>query len=174
MSLEFKKGGLCHGKQAFDRIYGRFPVSIRSVCTAENAHAHHPRRGVAAVIAREEHLLVIRRSREVVAPGAYCFPGGAIEPGESEEEAVSREIREELGVAIQPLGRLWQSITPWGVSLAWWDCELAPDAPIAPNPAEVESVCWCTPDEMARLPGLLQSNREFLDALAEGRITLRL
>lgn len=126
------------------------------------------------MIVRERRFLVIRRSRQVVAPLAYCFPGGAIEPGESEEEAIFREIREELDVTIQPLRQVWQSVTPWGVSLAWWDCELSRDAPITPNAAEVESVCWCTPDEMARLPGLLQSNREFLDALAEGRIELRL
>jgi 8-oxo-dGTP diphosphatase len=129
---------------------------------------------VAAVIVREKRFLVIRRSCHVVAPLAYCFPGGAIEPGESEEEAIVREIREELDATIQPLRQVWQSVTPWGVSLAWWDCELRRDAPLTPNPAEVESVCWCTPDEMARLPGLLQSNREFLDALAEGRIELRL
>ena len=32
-----------------------------------------------------------------------------------------------------------------------------------PNPAEVDSIVWVTPAEMARLPGLLQSNQVFLE-----------
>ena len=39
------------------------------------------RRGVVAVVVLEERFLVIRRSQEVVAPGTYCFPGGAVEAG---------------------------------------------------------------------------------------------
>jgi len=125
-----------------------------------------------AVIVREGRFLVIRRSRDVVAPQAYCFPGGAIEPGESEQDALVREIREELGTTIRPLGRVWQSITPWGVPLAWWHGELDADAAITPNPAEVDSVGWYTPEEMRGLPALLPSNLAFLDALALGQIDL--
>jgi len=125
-----------------------------------------------AVIAREGRFLVIRRSRHVVAPHASCLPGGAIEPGESEEEALVREIHEELGAAIRPRRRLWQSITPWDVSLAWWHGDLDPDAMITPNPAEVDAVSWLTPDEMGRLPGLLPSNLAFLNALKSGEIDL--
>jgi len=125
-----------------------------------------------AVITHDGRLLVIRRSRGVEAPLAYCFPGGAIEPGESEPEALVREIREELAVAIRPLRRIWQSVTPWGVALAWWHSQLDPAAAIRPNPDEVDHFCWCTPEEMARLPGLLASNRAFLDALAAGEIDL--
>jgi 8-oxo-dGTP pyrophosphatase MutT (NUDIX family) len=127
-----------------------------------------------AVIVRERHFLVIRRSRHVVAPLAYCFPGGAVEPGESEEDALVREIREELGTTIRPLRRLWESITPWGVPLAWWLGELDADAAIAPDPAEVDSVGWYTPEEMRGLPGLLASNLAFLDALALGEIDVAL
>jgi len=125
-----------------------------------------------AVIVREGRFLVIRRSRHVVAPLAHCFPGGAIEPGESEQDALVREIREELGTAIRPLRRLWQSATPWGVPLAWWLGEMDAGAAIAPNPAEVDSVGWHTPEEMRGLPGLLPSNLAFLDALASGEIDL--
>lgn len=130
------------------------------------------RRGVVAIIARQNRLLVVRRSRQVVAPGTYCFPGGAIEGIESEQEALVREIREELAVTLVPLRRLWQSVTPWNVHLAWWLARLAPEAEPVPNPAEVDLVLWCTPAEMAGLPGLLESNRAFLAALAAGQIDL--
>jgi len=69
-----------------------------------------------------------------------------------------------------PVRRIWRSVTPWGVDLAWWLADLPADAEPTPNPAEVESVHWHTPDELARLPELLESNRRFLDALASGKI----
>jgi 8-oxo-dGTP pyrophosphatase MutT (NUDIX family) len=128
------------------------------------------RRGAVAVIVRSARLLVIRRSRGVVAPRMFCFPGGALEGDESEPEALVREIREELGVTIEPVRRIWESVTPWEVHLSWWLSELERDAEVVPNPDEVESVHWYTPHEMARLPDLLESNRDFLEALASGEI----
>jgi 8-oxo-dGTP diphosphatase len=130
------------------------------------------RRGVVAVITRDDKLLVICRSRMVVAPLAYCFPGGGIEPGESEPAALVREIEEELGTTVRPLRPIWRSVTPWNVDLSWWRAELAPDAVVRPLPAEVESVHWCTLAEMASLGGLLESNRQFLAAIARGEIVL--
>src|SRR5262249_28974785 len=130
------------------------------------------RRGVVAVVVREGRLLVIRRSQFVVAPGAFCFPGGGIETGESEEVALVREIQEELNVAIKPLRRIWHSETPWRVELAWWLAEFDSNAEPIPNPAEVESIHWHTPTEMAELVGLLESNRHFLEALKLGEIVI--
>jgi len=130
------------------------------------------RYGAVAVIRDGDRLLVIRRSQQVVAPGAYCFPGGGIEPSESEEDALIRELREELNVDIIPLRRLWWSVTPWKVELAWWLARLAPGSWPQPAPAEVESVHWHTVEEMAALPDLLESNRRFLAALANGEFSL--
>lgn len=130
------------------------------------------RRGAVAVILRNRRLLVVRRSEWVEAPRTFCFPGGAIEGQETEQEALVRELREELGAAVLPVRRLWQSLTPWQVHLAWWLAELQPGALLKPDPAEVESVRWCTPQEMASLPELLSSNRHFLEALARGEIDL--
>ncbi len=131
-----------------------------------------PRRGAVAVICREQRLLVIRRSQQVEAPGTYCFPGGAIESGETPEEAVCRELQEELGVRVQPLRLLWQSVTAWSVELSWWLTELDASAQVQPNPAEVEQVLWLTPDQMRQLPALLQSNWRFLDAWQRGEFRL--
>lgn len=130
------------------------------------------RRGVVAVIREGEKLLLIRRSQWVVAPGAFCFPGGGIEPGETEEQALVREVSEELQVQAQPVRLLWRSRTPWGVELSWWLTRTLPGAAPRPAPAEVESCHWHTPAEIAALPGLLQSNHEFLAALARGEFSL--
>ncbi|HEX3656935.1 MAG TPA: NUDIX domain-containing protein [Pirellulales bacterium] len=128
------------------------------------------RRGVVAVVRREGRFLVIRRSATVVAPLAYCFPGGGIEAGESEEAALVRELSEELNACIRPLRLVWRSMTPWGVDLAWWLAELTGE--MCCNPAEVASCHWHTAEEMAGLPDLLVSNREFLAMLERGAIVI--
>lgn len=130
------------------------------------------RRGAVGVVVRDGRMLVIRRSRNVVAPLVYCFPGGGIEPGESEEDALIREFREEVGVEFRPWRRLWRCVTAWKVELAWWLGDVAPDAVPLANPREVESIHWFTAEEMAGLPDLLESNREFLSLIARGHIVL--
>lgn len=140
--------------------------------TRETGFAAAPRkRGVVAVIERGGELLVIRRSQLVAAPGALCFPGGGIEAGETEEQAVVRELQEELAASVRPARRLWECTTAWQVHLAWWRCELLADT-LIPYETEVASIHWHTPGDLARLPGLLESNQRFLLALASGEISL--
>jgi len=134
--------------------------------------AQTSRQGVVAVVMREGRFLVIRRAASVVAPGAYCFPGGGIEAGETEEQSLVREFREELGATIVPMRRVWRSTTRWKVELAWWLGEVAADGALELNPAEVASVHWLAPHEMLALAELLESNREFLRALADCEIVL--
>jgi len=130
------------------------------------------RYGVVAVVPRSGRLLVIRRSEFVLAPRAICFPGGGIEPGETEPQALVREIQEELGVEIRPLRCLWRSITAWRIALSWWLAALPPDAEPAPNPAEVEAIHWLVPEEIRAHPDLLQGNVGFLEALCAGKIAI--
>lgn len=124
------------------------------------------------MVVRQGRFLVIRRAAAVVAPGMVCFPGGAGEGAETEEETLVREIREELGVAIEPIRRVWRSVTPWQVELSWWLSRIAEGELLRPNPAEVASVHWQTAGELRRLPNLLESNHHFLDALDAGEIQL--
>jgi len=134
------------------------------------------RYGVVAVVIRPESphpkFLVIRRSQTVRSPGKYCFPGGTIEAGETEEEAVVREFCEELGAAVTPRERLWQSLTVTNVKLAWWLVELHPEQTITANPAEVESVHWLTSEEALAMNDLLASNRDFYAAWKQGDFRL--
>ncbi len=130
------------------------------------------RRGVIAVVVREERFLMIRRSAQVIAPGALCFAGGGIEGEETEEQALVREFWEELGAAIVPVRRLWQSTTRWHAQLAWWLGQIHADCQLAPNAAEVASVHWLSMAEVLDAPELLESNREFLLAVARGEISL--
>jgi 8-oxo-dGTP diphosphatase len=130
------------------------------------------RRGVAAVISDAERLLVIQRALYIPAPGAYCFPGGHIEVNETEEEALARELREELKLVVSPTRQLWRWTTSWGVDLSWWKVSVADLAAMVPNTNEVQRVVWCTPHEILELPNLLESNRRFIDLVLTGEVVL--
>lgn len=60
-----------------------------------------PLRVVGAVIADGDRILAARRAPGKSAAGLWEFPGGKIEPGESPQEALARELREELGVEVE-------------------------------------------------------------------------
>lgn len=130
------------------------------------------RHGVVGVLVRAGRLLVIQRSQHVVAPLAYCFPGGAIELDETEPIALVRELREELSIEVSPRRLLWRSKTPWNVELAWWLADVGDEVEPVPNPQEVHSYAWRSVDEMLGLDRLLESNRGFLAAWNRGELEL--
>ena len=126
-----------------------------------------PQQGVVAVIQRHGRWLMIRRADEIAAGGWWCFPGGAIEPGESPTEALVREIQEEVGlhVTVGPLLFEWQR--PDGMlTLAWYRADLVdPNQPFLCDPAEVSEARWLKPEQIRQLQPLLPNNLEFLDAM---------
>ena len=128
------------------------------------------KRGVVAVAQRDGLFLAIRRGRSVRAGGRVCFPGGHIEAGEEEHEAVVRECREELAAAVEPRSCVWRSVTSWGTSLAWWTVSLPDAAELVPHPVEVDEILWRTADALLAEPDLLEGNREFLEAVVRGKL----
>lgn len=56
---------------------------------------------VAAIIRKEGKILICQRPKDKSQGLLWEFPGGKIEPGETGEQAVIRECREELGVTIK-------------------------------------------------------------------------
>ncbi len=123
--------------------------------------------GVVAVIPRDGRLLAIRRAEGIRAPGAWCFPGGTIEPGEAIPDALVRELREELDVTVVPCRELWQWIRPDGqLLLYWWLADLSESERVTPNPAEVAEARWVTASEFHTLHPVLESNLLFLEHYA--------
>jgi 8-oxo-dGTP diphosphatase len=69
---------------------------------AERTYPTRPYLAVSAAIFREGRVLIVRRGRPP-AHGLYTLPGGGVELGETLEEAIIREVREETGLEIAPL-----------------------------------------------------------------------
>ena len=76
---------------------------------------------VAAIFINEDRVLAMKRAAHKPLPGKWEFPGGKIEHSESAEEALIREIKEELDVDIHDLELFDHSIT----RLPDWEVELS-------------------------------------------------
>jgi 8-oxo-dGTP diphosphatase len=105
---------------------------------------------VAAVIRGPPGILVSRRFVEAERGGQWEFPGGKVEPGEAEPDALRREIREELGCELEVgplLARHRHRYTDLEVELAFYDCRLADGA--EPRPIGVAALAWARPGTLA-------------------------
>ncbi|MEV7233973.1 (deoxy)nucleoside triphosphate pyrophosphohydrolase [Streptomyces sp. NPDC051020] len=123
---------------------------------------------VAGAVYDQGRLLAARRSAPPELAGRWELPGGKLEPGESGEQALVRELREELGVEAEPLERIpgeWP-LGP-GYVLRVWTARVVSGVP-APlqdhdelrwlGPGEDDEVDWLEQDRpavaeaMRRLP----------------------
>jgi 8-oxo-dGTP diphosphatase len=68
----------------------------------QRIYPQRPYLAVSAAIIRDGKVLIVRRARKP-ALGVYTLPGGGVETGETLIEAVSREVREETSLAIEPV-----------------------------------------------------------------------
>jgi 8-oxo-dGTP diphosphatase len=110
---------------------------------------------VAALVLRDGEVLLTQRRADQDLPLLWEFPGGKIERGESPEEALARELREELGVEVT-VGRIWDVLyhryPAYDVYMLVYRCSLTGGEP---RPVEVADVRWVAPaalPEYAILP----------------------
>lgn len=96
-------------------------------------------------------MLVSRRHDHAHLGGLWEFPGGKLEPGETEAEALVRELREELGIEVE-VGAAWGELIhdydDRRVALSFWFAEVRRGSP---RPLEVAEVRWVPVEELHAL-----------------------
>ncbi len=123
-----------------------------------------PERVVAGIIPDQGgRVLVARRPAGKVGAGLWEFPGGKVGPGESDGEALGRELHEELGITIGACESLphYRAAPPPGIDLAFWRVRTYDGVP---RGREGQEIRWCAPEELAALP-FLPADRPILARL---------
>jgi 8-oxo-dGTP diphosphatase len=127
---------------------------------------------VAAVIERtDRRLLIGQRRRGDTSPLKWEFPGGKARSGETFEQALSRELREELGVTLVKSVEIASvrhqyANTPEELQIHFFAAQYAePDV----SPRVFEQIAWVLPRELSAYD-FLMANRELIANLATGRI----
>nr|WSY56317.1 NUDIX domain-containing protein [Streptomyces sp. NBC_00886] len=122
------------------------------------------REAIVAVLRRADRVLVIRRGPDSARSGYWAPLSGKLEQGETQEEALVREVHEEVGLTISPLAEVWQSDTDDGTfRLHWWTAAETGNGAIVPDPGEVSEVRWVTPAEFLTMTPLFDADREFFE-----------
>jgi mutator protein MutT len=103
----------------------------------------------AALIFHDGRLLITQRNAAAHMGGRWEFPGGKREAGETFEQCLAREIREELGVDIS-VGELFEEILHHypekSVQLKFFRCHLLAGDP---QPLDCAAIRWVGPEELA-------------------------
>ncbi len=124
---------------------------------------------VAAVIERQGQVLICQRGRDSRHPLKWEFPGGKVEPGETPEDALARELREELAIDAQIAGELHRQEVryPNGPSLTLLFF-LVTEFRGEPRNLQFEQMVWADPRRLADYD-FLEGDLEFIRRLPEIR-----
>lgn len=142
--------------------------SLQAMVCPSCGHLHFPRLSPAVIVLVERDGEMLLGRSPGFPPGVYSTLAGFVEPGESLEEAVHREIREEVGVEVTDL-RYFGS-QPWpfphslmiGFTARWASGEVRVDG------EEIEDAAWFSADRLPpKLPTTFSIARRLVDDFLE-------
>ena len=124
---------------------------------------------VAALIRKDEKVLITQRK-----PGRHLglsweFPGGKVEEGESDHEALARELKEELGIVVQITTKCFETRHQYGnreMHLTVYRSSILQGEPKA---LDVNAVEWVPEDELGRR-NFLPADRPLVDGIVSGLV----
>ena len=121
---------------------------------------------VAALIGRRGRFLMAQRVKKDAIGPVWEFPGGRVEAGETLEEALARELREELGIETIVGGKLFEIEHDYPdikVRLHFFSVEITGGEP---EGLEGQALRWADRAELAGLP-VPEADRAFVRRLGE-------
>jgi 8-oxo-dGTP diphosphatase len=108
---------------------------------------------VAAVIERDGRYLITQRRSTAVLPGLWEFPGGRVEDGETDEQALRRELGERLGAEVEVKARMAHRVHDYhGYSVDLNLYQAAIKEGQEPQALRVAQVRWVPSDEFEKYP----------------------
>jgi A/G-specific adenine glycosylase len=151
------------------RAYNR---GIQSVIPMREETNPIPRKAIGVAVIRDDRglILIDRRPENGLLGGLWEFPGGKIEPGETVEECIRREIKEEIDIEVEVIDHLIaidHAYTHFRVNLQVYNCRYLSGEPKA---IECEEIRWVSLEEIEKYP-FPKANIQIIEALkarAEG------
>lgn len=126
---------------------------------------------VAAIIEQDGQILLAQRPPHADQPGMWEFAGGKVEPGESQPQALVRELQEEMGIIARPpcyIASHQREVSGRRIHLhAWWVPHFQ-GTPLAHYHTQLR---WCRPTEALALD-LAPADIPLLHAFIAQRPTL--
>ena len=113
------------------------------------------------VLVEHGHQLLLARARHFP-PGLHSVIAGFVEPGETLEEAVVREVREEVGLAIKDINYFASQPWPFPHSLMIGFTATYAGGEISLDDTEIEDAGWFTADNLPTLPGKISIARKLI------------
>ena len=115
-------------------------------------------------LVRRDHQLLLARSPHFP-PGMYSALAGFVDPGESLEQTITREVQEEVGLRVRNV--CYFASQPWpfphSLMIAFTSDYLSGE--IAPDPTEIEDAQWFNLDSLPRLPSKISISRRLIDSV---------
>jgi NAD+ diphosphatase len=144
--------GVC-GSATESREGGHVRVCVKATCGAE----HFPRTDPAVImlVSRHDHEACLLARQARWPRGMYSTLAGFVEPGESLEEAVAREVWEEAGVSVTNIR--YRGSQPWPFPssiMLGFHADAETDAAIRFDPRELQDAQWFTRTDIARFDQL--------------------
>ncbi len=122
---------------------------------------------VAAALVSSGRVLAARRRTPADLAGGWELPGGKVEPGETEVDALVRECREELGAEVEVATRVGGDVgLPAGWVLRAYEARLAPTSPAPTARVDHDALRWLLPEELDDV-GWLEADRPLVDEVRE-------
>lgn len=148
-----------------------YNLGIQSELPMSETRAPLPHKiiGVAVIWNDQSQILIDRRKPEGLLGGLWEFPGGKVEPGETIEACIEREIGEELGIKVEVGDRLTvvdHTYSHFRVTLNVHHCRhLSGD----PQPIECDEIRWVKVNELDHYP-FPKANIHIIDALKKSAV----